>query len=60
MTFLNDFLLAFLVENRTVILFGCGAILYSGLEYFMGEGSHGSLIGFLKFLMKKKDDQPKL
>ncbi len=56
---LNEFLIAFLVENKTVILMGCGFILYSALEYSMGEGDHGSLIGFIKFVMKKKNDEPK-
>ena len=51
-----EFFIGFLIENRTVILFGLGALGYSALEYYLGEGDHGSLIGFLKHIMKKKDE----
>lgn len=54
--FLIEFLLAFLIENKTVVLMGLGFILYSALEYFLGEGNHGSVVGFLKYLVKRKNE----
>lgn len=59
--FITEFLLAFLIENKTVILMGLGFIFYSGLEYFLGNSKHKSLVGFLKFVIsRKKKDEPKI
>lgn len=53
---IKNALIHLIVNNLQVIIFAIGALLYSCLEYFLGEGKHGSLIGLIKYLMKKKDE----
>ena len=54
--FITEFLLAFLIENKTVLLMGVGFILNSAIEYYLGNSKHKSLIGFLKNLKKKQNE----
>jgi len=46
--------LEILVNNLQIIYVAVGALIYSYLEYRLGDSSHGSLIGFLRYYFKKK------
>lgn len=59
MELLKDEIIKTIIENKMIILMSCGFVLNSGLEYYLGNSKHKSLIGFLKSLKKAKQDEPK-
>ena len=53
---LKQEIIKMIIENKMVIIMAIGFVCNSALEYYLGEGEHGSLIGFLKYLMKRKNE----
>jgi len=49
-------LIQFIANNLSLIIFGVCGFAYSYLEYRLGEGDHGSFIGFLKKYFAKKNE----
>ncbi len=55
--FIDEFLLASIIEYKGIILMSIGAVIYSYMEYRLGESRHKSFIGFLKYFIKRNNDK---